>query len=42
MKKKYFLCVFAVILFFTGFLFGNSPVNAAETDTSNVTYNYID
>ncbi|HAA5629481.1 TPA_asm: cell surface protein [Listeria monocytogenes] len=41
MKKKYFLCVFAVILFFTGFLFGNSPVNAAETDTSNVTYNYI-
>ncbi|MFH5500802.1 hypothetical protein ACHI3A_16080, partial [Listeria monocytogenes] len=26
MKKKYFLCVFAVILFFTGFLFGNSPV----------------
>ncbi|UHP10691.1 MucBP domain-containing protein [Listeria marthii] len=42
MKKKYFLCVFAVILFFAGFLFGNSPVNAAETDTSNVTYNYID
>ncbi|MBC2121392.1 MucBP domain-containing protein [Listeria marthii] len=42
MRKKYFLCVFAVILFFTGFLFENPPVNAAETDTSNVTYNYID
>ncbi|EAC4145465.1 MucBP domain-containing protein [Listeria monocytogenes] len=42
MKKKYILCLFAVMLFCTGFLFGNSQVDAAETDTSNVTYKYID
>ncbi|MBC1684496.1 MucBP domain-containing protein [Listeria welshimeri] len=42
MNKKLGLFLFAVLLTFGGFLLGNSPVYAAESDTSNITYKYVD
>ncbi|MBC1390251.1 MucBP domain-containing protein [Listeria welshimeri] len=42
MNKKLGLFLFAVVLTFGGFLLGNSPVYAAESDTSNITYKYVD
>ncbi|MBC1448665.1 MucBP domain-containing protein [Listeria welshimeri] len=42
MNKKLGLFLFAVLLTFGGFLLGNSPVYAAEGDTSSITYKYVD
>ncbi|MBC1348234.1 MucBP domain-containing protein [Listeria welshimeri] len=42
MNKKLGLFLFAVLLTFGGFILGNSPVYAAESDTSNITYKYVD
>ncbi|MBC1741731.1 MucBP domain-containing protein [Listeria welshimeri] len=42
MNKKLGLLLFAVSLTFGGFLLGNSPVYAAEGDTSSITYQYVD
>ncbi|MBF2455581.1 MucBP domain-containing protein [Listeria welshimeri] len=42
MNKKLGLFLFAVLLTFGGFLLGNSPVYAAESGTSNITYKYVD
>ncbi|MBC1861446.1 MucBP domain-containing protein [Listeria welshimeri] len=42
MNKKLGLFLFVVLLTFGGFLLGNSPVYAAEGDTSSITYKYVD
>ncbi|MBF2639352.1 MucBP domain-containing protein [Listeria welshimeri] len=42
MNKKLGLFLIAVLLTFGGFLLGNSPVYAAEGDTSSITYKYVD
>ncbi|MBC2298141.1 MucBP domain-containing protein [Listeria welshimeri] len=42
MNKKLGLFLFAALLTFGGFLLGNSPVYAAEGDTSSITYKYVD
>ncbi|MBC2266563.1 MucBP domain-containing protein [Listeria sp. FSL L7-0083] len=42
MNKKLGMFLFAVMLIFAGFLLGDSEVYAAESDTSDITYKYID
>ncbi|MBC1466961.1 MucBP domain-containing protein [Listeria welshimeri] len=42
MYKKLLVSILVVILIFTGYSFGNNPVAAAEKDSSEVVYQYVD
>ncbi|EGQ0538654.1 MucBP domain-containing protein [Listeria monocytogenes] len=42
MNKKSLLSIFTVIFMCSGFLFGNTTVSAAEKDSSEVLYQYVD
>ncbi|MBC1654213.1 cell surface protein [Listeria welshimeri] len=42
MNKKLILSLFTATLLFLGFAFGGNTVNAAENNTSKITYNYVD